>query len=118
MASILPRLGCRAALLGLGLALLGCERSDPRVAALTAGIAKDSVMAIMGSQPQRNDPYLVQGQYIEAMYFPRGDAAGPEATVDRNMTPVVLINSMLAGWGWAYWDSAAAANGISVAARQ
>ncbi len=98
------------------LAITACDRADPRIQNLTVGIPKDSVIAVMeGEAPKRIDPYLYNGQYIEAMLFPRQGKTDSAATADRNMTPVVVINGKLVGWGWDYWDSTAAANNIEVA---
>jgi hypothetical protein len=116
MRAIKSRLGALLALAG-GIALGGCERADTRLEALTVGIGKDSVVRIMAASPQRNDPYLTGGRYIEAMYFPRANQSGPDAQLDRNMTPVIVIDGKLAGWGWNYWDSLAGAHNIQVAAK-
>ncbi len=98
------------------LALAACERADSRLERLTVGIGKDSVIAVMnGEKPKRVDPYLNNGQYLEAMLYPRQGKTDSASTADRNMTPVVVINGKLAGWGWNYWDSAATANHIPVA---
>jgi len=104
------------AAVGMALGFVACERADPRLEQLSAGISKDSVFQLMGEKPHRNDPVLVNGQYIEAMYFPREGATDGDGMQDRNMTPVIAINQKVTGWGWAYWDSVAAANGIVVAA--
>lgn len=96
--------------------LAGCERPDTRLEKLTVGLAKDSVLRAMGAEPQRLDPYLVNGQYIEAMYFNR--AGRTDSVADRKLTPVIFVAGQLQGWGWAYWDSAAAANRITVAPPQ
>ncbi len=104
------------AAVGSLLAMTACERADPRLGNLTVGIAKDSaIIAMEGEAPKRIDPYLYNGQYIEAMLFPRKGKTDSAATADRNMTPVVVINGKLAGWGWDYWDSTATANHIDVA---
>jgi hypothetical protein len=99
-------------------AAAGCERADTRLEHLTVGIAKDSVARVMGANPKRSDPYLTRGKYIEAMYFPRANRSGPEAEMDRNMEPVIVIDGKLAGWGWSYWDSLAAAHKIPVAPKR
>jgi len=104
-------------LVGL-LGFAACERADARLENLTAGISKDSAVAVMGAQPKRIDPYLNNGQYIEAMYFPRAGKTDSASLTDRKMSPVVVINQKLAGWGWPFWDSVAAANSIPVAARK
>lgn len=87
------------------------------MASLTVGISKDSAITAMGGErPSRIDPYLTGGQYIESMLYLRpGEAAtGTDTIPDRERTPVVVINGLLTGWGWAYWDSVATANNIPV----
>ena len=100
---------------GAVMALAACERADNRLEQLTVGIGKDSVLAVMGTKPDRLDPFLNKGQYIEAMYFTRQGVADSTARTDRKMSPVVVINGKLVGWGWTYWDSVAGANNIPVA---
>ena len=95
-------------------ATIGCEGSDPRLKKLAVGMPKDSVVATMGEKAKRVDPYLYNGRYIEAMYYPRPGKSDAEIE-DRKMAPVVVINGKLAGWGWAYWDSVASSNHITVA---
>jgi len=110
----ITKMGGMAALV-LVAALAGCERADPRLEQLTVGIGKDSVIAVMGGErPNRIDPFLYQGQYIETMFFPRQGKTDSASLTDRKMTPVIVINGKLTGWGWNYWDSAAAANRIAV----
>jgi len=104
-----------AAAVAMGLGLVACGQADARLEQLSIGISKDSVVQIMGEQPQRNDPYLANGQYIEAMYFEQRGARKGDAAQDRNMLPVVAINQKVSGWGWTYWDSVATANAIEVA---
>jgi hypothetical protein len=103
---------------GLAMVLTACERPDARLEQLTVGISKDSVLRIMGGTPERIDPVLVKGQYIEPMYFAKPGASDPDSRLDRNMSPVVLIQGTLAGWGWNYWDSVATQYKIQVAPRE
>ena len=93
-------------------ALAGCERSDPRLAGLAVGMSKDSTLAVMRGQPTTIAPYLTNGLYIEAMFYARPGKTDSASRAPRNMTPVVLVNSKLVGWGWDRWDSVAAANKI------
>jgi hypothetical protein len=98
----------------LAAALAACGGSDKRLENLSVGISKDSVIQVMGvEKPRRIDPFLVNGHYIEAMYFPKLDA-DTGSIPDREMAPVVVIDGVLAGWGWKSWDSIAAANQIVV----
>lgn len=104
-----------AAAAALVVGLTACERGDPRLEGLRAGMAKDSALVVMGGSPQRVDAFLTNGQYVEAMYFPRPGRAAGDSASDRDMSPVVAINGQVAGWGWTWWDSAAAAQRITVA---
>ena len=98
----------------LGALAAACSRSDPRFEKLTVGMPKDSALAVMGvEKPVRVDPYLVNGHYIEAMYFARPDA-DPGKVPDRKLSPVIVIDGNLAAWGWERWDSIATANKIIV----
>ena len=99
------------------LLLSGCGgESDTRLDKITVGISKDSVLAIMGvEKPHRVDPYLVNAQYIEAMYFPRLGAADSSSVVERNMSPVIVVDGKVVAWGWKQWDSIAAEKKIEVA---
>jgi hypothetical protein len=99
----------------IGMALIGgCERSDPRLDALGVGISKDSVLAAMQGTPQKEEPYLVNSQYIEALFYPRAGKTDSVSLLPVNMTPVVMVNGKVTGWGWNHWDSLAAGNGIVV----
>ena len=105
-----------AGILLLGAALTACH-PDHRFDKLTAGIPKDSALALIGVEKAvRNDPYLAGGHYIEALYYAK-PGAGPDSVSDRKRTPVVVIDGVLVGWGWKTWDSIAAANKISVQKR-
>jgi hypothetical protein len=94
--------------------LAGCGSGDARQETLAVGITRDSVVKLMGvEKPQRVDPYLTNGQYIEAMYY-RNPGQG-DSVPDRKLFPVVVIGGKLMGWGWKTWDSVAEANHIQVA---
>ena len=110
-----PRTLLVAPLAALLLVSACSAKSDARLGKLSAGISKDSVLAIMGvEKPQRVDPYLVNSRYIEAMYFPLPGAADSASLTDRNMSPVIVVDGKLAAWGWQQWDSIAADNKIQV----
>ena len=87
-------------LVASGLVLGACKAKDARLESLAVGIPKDSAIKVMGGTPQRTDPYLTNGQYLEAMYFPMQGKTGPDAVTDRKMSPVIAIDGKLAGWGW------------------
>ncbi|MGQ0703388.1 MAG: hypothetical protein ACT4PM_09690 [Gemmatimonadales bacterium] len=100
-------------LLTIGLALGACARPDPRLNDLTKGITRDSMITVMGmDNPRRIDPFLINGQYIEAMYFAKPGADPQDSIPDSKLSPVVVVNGTLVGWGWKEWDSIATANKI------
>jgi len=104
-----------AATLLIGGLLAGCG-GDQRLDRLTAGISKDSTLAIMGvEKPKRVEAYLSKGHYIEALYYyPPGKSEAPDLA-DRQLSPVIVIDGVLAAWGWRQWDSIAGAHRIVVA---
>lgn len=109
----------RVVVLALAAGLMGCEQADSRLKNLHAGMALDSVVPAMeGAKASRTDPFLIQGQYIQTLYFPRKGKTDSVSLTDRKMSPVVAINGKVAGWGWTYWDSVAGANRIPVAEKK
>ena len=100
----------------LGLLLLaGCAKRDARLENMSAGISKDSVMVLMAvEKPERVDPFLINGQYFEAMYFPMPGATDSASVTDRKMSPVILIDGKVVAWGWKQWDSIATEKKIVV----
>ena len=111
------RVGAALGVAGL-LVLMGCERGDPRLAKLSIGMGKDSALAAMQGKPTVMEPYLINGLYIEGMFYARPGKTDSTSRAQRNMTPIVLVNGKLIGWGWEVWDSVAAANKIPVKGRQ
>jgi len=103
-----------AAALG-SLAILGCSKDDPRLKNLSAGITKDSALAVLGGGTgERQESYLVKGQLFEAMMVRREGVDGPLDSLPRtDYNPVVMINGKLAGWGWKYWDSVSHELGVT-----
>ncbi|HEV8599805.1 MAG TPA: hypothetical protein VGQ69_10630 [Gemmatimonadales bacterium] len=96
----------------LGVLLAACSAGDSRFKGLTRGISRDSVLKVLGdAKPERLDAFLVNSQFIEAFYFaPAGADSG--STPERDLSPVVVVDGKLAGWGWEVWDSIAGQNNI------
>ncbi len=93
----------------------GCAKRDDRLEKISAGISKDSVLVLMAvEKPKRVDPFLINGQYIEAMYFPMLGATDSASVTDRKMSPVVLQDGKVVVWGWKQWDSMATDKKITV----
>ncbi|MGH7559714.1 MAG: hypothetical protein ACRENB_01710 [Gemmatimonadales bacterium] len=101
----------------LGLAACG-PRADRRLERLSSGISVDSTLKVMGvDQANRTDAYLVQGKSVQALYFARPGASDSADLADRKMSPVVVIDGKVVGWGWEKWDSLAGVYQIQVAPR-
>jgi hypothetical protein len=98
----------------------GCAKVDPRVKALGVGIPKDSALAVMELSPtDLGEAYLIDGQYIEAYVVRMPGVEGPRDSLSRDqLTPVVVIDGKVTGWGWAHWDSVAGLKKIAVKPEQ
>lgn len=91
--------------------------SDARFKHLSVGISRDSALQLMGvEKPARVDPFLVNGHYFEVIYYakPGSDGVG---VPDRKLSPVVVVDGKLVGWGWKSLDSVAGANKLPVAGK-
>ncbi|HJU76000.1 MAG TPA: hypothetical protein VJ717_19815 [Gemmatimonadaceae bacterium] len=99
-------------------ALLGVACGDARVKKLAEGIDRDSVLTILRDGQQagadslphvyENAAYLVNGVRYEVFYYTKGDeVAGVDSLPADRLTPIVLQNDTVSGWGWAHWDSVA-----------
>jgi hypothetical protein len=97
------------------LAILGCSKDDPRLKDLSAGMTKDSALAVLGGGTgERPESYLVKGQMIEALMVRREGAEGPLDSLPKtDYNPVVMIDGKLAGWGWQYYDSVSKEIGVT-----
>lgn len=101
----------------LVVALAAC--GDARVKKLAEGIERDSVLAILrDGQPVAGADslphvyevaaYLVNGRRYEVFYYTKGEeVAGADSLPPDKLTPIVLQNDSVSGWGWPHWDSVA-----------
>jgi len=101
-------------MLGALTLVTACGGSDRRLERLTAGLSKDSAMALMGvERPERLEQYLVAGRYIEILFYNR-PGADSGSVRDRELSPLVVVDGALLGWGWGVLDSVATAARIVV----
>jgi hypothetical protein len=118
----------RIAALALTVAsLAGC--GDANIRKLDPGIARDSVKKILAlgstaagdSTPNvyREERYLHNGHWITIMMYSKTGKkeGGPDVIPEGDLTPVVLLDDTLTGWGWAHHDSVAIANNIIIKPR-
>ena|SRR5690349_1260339 len=102
--------------------LAGC--GDKRVDSLTTGITRDSALKVLAGGPSsdslanvyKQEAYINNGKFINVLVYSKDgvkEAADPSVP-DSKLTPVVVIDNKVAGWGWTYYDSLAKANNIPV----
>lgn len=98
--------------------LIGCaapqevftSRNRERLMGLTVGMSRDEVLGVMGTKgfqdignPYRTEMYNADGhQYQLLLYYTEG-YAWDRPFEDEQLTPVVIKDGVLDGWGWSYW---------------
>jgi hypothetical protein len=117
----------RLALGAFALAVSGC--GDARVKKLDEGISRDSVLTILrdGAPPGGADSlphvyedaaYLMNGRNYEVFYYTKGDeVAGADSLPAKRLTPIVLVDGKVTGWGWSHWDSVSKSINLPVKSR-
>lgn len=89
---------------------------DSRLKKLSVGINRDSVATIMKADaPTRSETYLVAGKLWEVLLYERKAPEGSDTAATRDLSPVVLADGAVAGWGWGYWDRQAVELKVPVA---
>jgi len=103
---------------------------DANIRKLTPGIARDSVKKILAlgsaaagdTTPNvyREERYLHNGHWISILMYSKTGTkeGGPDMIPEAELTPVVLQDDTLTGWGWAHHDSVALANNIVIKPRE
>ena len=94
-------------ILGAAIVVTVTACGDRRLGKLTEGISKDSVAVVMGTDtPYREEQYLTEGKNWEILMYAREDS--PADTIPwRKLSPVVLADQKVVGWGWSYWEKEA-----------
>ena len=88
--------------------LLLAACGDARLDKLSLGISKDSATAVMGEPPQSETGYLTAGKLWNVEFCSR-TSAGPKDSIPwGKMSPIILINGKVVGWGWHWWRGEAA----------
>lgn len=95
-------------------ALSACQ--DARLRALDEGISADSVIKVLADNvaPRvdtiqnvyKHNRYLVDGKEFDIYFFDANNRhlwSDPEVE-DKELTPVVVVNGKLEGWGWDHMD--------------
>jgi hypothetical protein len=97
----------RALLIAVIASLAACE--DSRIRALDEGIPRDSALKILDAVPPPNDPeikvyrhneYYIDNRLYEVWYFdPEGRREVDEIVPESKLTPIVIVEGKVAGWG-------------------
>lgn len=95
---------------------------------LTVGMTKPQVLGAMGTatvqtytdsdiltgskddkitNPYRTESYAAKGVRFEVLYYYTDVKASDGAITDDELTPIVLKDGSLDGWGWGYWQDLA-----------
>ena len=83
---------------------------DRRLGKLTEGIARDSVAVVMGTDaPYREQQFLTEGKLWEVLLYTRDNATPTDSVAWRELSPVVIADGKVTGWGWDYWEDQAEA---------
>ena len=116
----------RRAAISLGaaatLALTAC--GDSRVGNLSTGIGRDSALKVLAggttgdslANVYKQETYIYDGKLINVLLYNKDgltETAQPGVR-DPELTPVVIVDNKVTGWGWAHYDSVAKANNIEV----
>ena len=110
------------------LALVAC--GDSRLSKLSVSMTADSLAQVMGAAPYRTQSIILNGKVWQLSLYDHGakplapiqvkTSAGSDSTITdsipwRKMSPVVLIDDKVVGWGWGWWDKQSAKMGMPLA---
>ena len=94
---------------------------------LNTGMSRQNVLSTMGTtrirtysesnrystNPHRTVQYSAKGKKIEILYYYTQMLHNDSRTTDDELTPLVLIENSLSGWGWEYLENNIHEYGIS-----
>jgi len=110
--------------------LSGCSglseiRADnrERLNGLAAGMSKQEVLDTMGTEttraqnsvitnPYRSEMHHGDGHVFEVLFYYTDIQKQDGAITDNELTPLVIVDGKLDGWGWSHWDSVRNQHGI------
>lgn len=103
--------------------LAGCSglsqvRADNRekLNGLSAGMSKQEVLNIMGTEttqaqgsvitnPYRTEMHRSSEHVFEILFYYTDIQKKDGAITDNELTPLVVIDGKLDGWGWSHWEN-------------
>jgi hypothetical protein len=90
------------------LLLTGCDRGVKRdrasLANLSLGMTKAEVYQVMGHEPSKNEALLKNGMQFEILFYVTETHSHHVSTGERHMTPIVLQDGKVVGWGNSAYD--------------
>lgn len=84
---------------------------------LSPGMTKSDVLQVMGTKtisdfysdtitnPYRTELYRSAGHTFEVLLYYTDIKKADGAITDDELTPIVLLDGKLDGWGWLYWEN-------------
>jgi len=101
-----------------GCANLSQIRADNRqkLNQLSAGYTKQEVLNIMGTKtvqaqgsvitnPYRTEMHQANGHVFEVLFYYTDIQKQDGAITDDELTPLIIKDGKLDGWGWSYWNN-------------
>lgn len=101
--------------------MTGCQsinavrsQNRERLMNLSPGMTKNQVLSIMGvnnvwatkiNNPYRTEFYRKNGHTFEVLLYYTDLKSLDGAITDDELTPIIILDGKLDGWGWTYWES-------------
>jgi len=108
----------------MSICLVGCSSMDSirtqnrqNMVGLSTGMSKQDVLAVMGTNTIRsaeggliNNPYRTHiyrspRHEFELLLYYTDENGHDDVITDEALTPLVIMDGKLDGWGWSYWNA-------------
>lgn len=88
-----------------------------RMAGLSTGMSRRDVLSVMGtntirsaegrliSNPYRTKLYRTPRHEFELLLYYTDENSYHDAITDEELTPLVIMDGKLDGWGWSHWNA-------------
>ena len=84
---------------------------------LSVGMTKQEVLEVMGTitlqaigetitNPYRTEMHRLGGHYFEVILYYTDLKSQGSTITDDELTPIIMKDGRLDGWGWSYWNNA------------
>jgi predicted membrane-bound mannosyltransferase len=100
------------------------NQNNANMRTLQVGMTEEQVIAAMGPSPDRSTPnpyrsemYPAGGAVFKVLFFYTNRQSADGIIDDDELTPVVLKDGHLDGWGWSYWQTTAARYDLRIRVR-